>query len=103
MVANAAKRALAALAVAFSMSHPLAAVAAAGTPYKIMMVLWRGCEDACHGFQDYLRSQALRVEFLMRDVNQDASMFPNLVAEARARKVDLVVNSPRGRGARVGP
>ena len=56
-----------------------------------MMVLWRGCEDACRGFQDYLRSRNLPVEFLMRDVKQDPSAFPSLVAEARALKVDLVV------------
>src|SRR6478735_229688 len=63
----------------------------APTNYRVMMVLWRGCEDACRGFQDYLRSRNLPVEFLMRDVKQDPGAFPGLVAEARSLKVDLVV------------
>src|SRR5215208_183255 len=77
----------------------LAASALVGAPpslaapmnYRVMMVLWRGCEDACRGFQDYLRSRNLPVDFLMRDVKQDASAFPTLVAEARSLHVDLVV------------
>src|SRR5438552_3022883 len=77
------------LAVATSLVSP--AGAAEARQYKVMMVLWRGCEDACRGFQDYLRSRNLPVEFLMRDVKQDPSAFPNLVAEARALHVDLVV------------
>ncbi|HEV7371637.1 ABC transporter substrate-binding protein [Arenibaculum sp.] len=60
-------------------------------PYKVMMVLWRGCEDACRGFQDYLAGQRIPVDFLVRDVNQDPMRFPNLVAEARALDVDLVM------------
>jgi putative ABC transport system substrate-binding protein len=67
------------------------AAATGGPPYRIMMVLWRGCEDACRGFQDYIRSAGIPAEFLMRDVNQDPGLFPKLVAEARALKVDLVV------------
>ncbi|WP_207461223.1 ABC transporter substrate-binding protein [Azospirillum sp. SYSU D00513] len=65
--------------------------AAAREPYKIMMVLWRGCEDACRGFQDYLRAQDIPVDYLMRDVKQDPLALPRLVAEARAFQVDLVV------------
>src|SRR5437016_14386374 len=86
-------RIVAALAIALtaSLTFTAGAMAAGGPPYKIMMVLWRGCEDACRGFQEYIRSQAIPVEFLMRDVKQDPSAFPNLVAEARALKVDLVV------------
>src|SRR4051794_39481666 len=66
-------------------------IVAAPANYRVMMVLWRGCEDACRGFQDYLRSRNLPVDLLMRDVKQDPSAFPNLVAEARALHVDLVV------------
>src|SRR3954469_20775985 len=86
------RRILGVLVVAVTASLPGPAGAAGGQPqYKVMMVLWRGCEDACRGFQDYLRSRDLPVEFLMRDVKQDASAFPGLVAEARALHVDLVV------------
>jgi putative tryptophan/tyrosine transport system substrate-binding protein len=77
------------LAAAALMHAP--ATAAAEPPHKVMMVLWRGCEDACKGFQEYLRSKELAVEFLERDVKQDASLLPGLVNEARALDVDLVV------------
>ncbi|MGA0562930.1 ABC transporter substrate-binding protein [Ancylobacter sp. VNQ12] len=60
-------------------------------PYKIMMVLWRGCEDACRGFRDYLASRNVPVEYLIRHAGTLNLKFPSLVAEARARKVDLVV------------
>lgn len=79
------------IAVAACLTFQAGAMATGGPPYRIMMVLWRGCEDACRGFQDYIRSQAIPVELLMRDVKQDPGEFPNLVAEARALKVDLVV------------
>lgn len=79
------------IAVATCLTCQTGAMATGAAPYRIMMVLWRGCEDACRGFQDYIRSQAIPVEFLMRDVKQDAGAFPNLVAEARSLKVDLVV------------
>jgi putative ABC transport system substrate-binding protein len=64
---------------------------AAEAPYRVMMVLWRGCEDACRGFQDYLRSRNIPFDFLMRDVQQDETALPGLVAEARSLEVDLVV------------
>jgi putative ABC transport system substrate-binding protein len=67
------------------------AAATAEPPHKVMMVLWRGCEDACQGFQEYLRSKDASVEFLLRDVKQDATQLPGLVKEARALAVDLVV------------
>jgi putative ABC transport system substrate-binding protein len=66
-------------------------LAAAEPPHKVMMVLWRGCEDACRGFQEYLRAKDVPVEFVMRDVEQDATRLPDLVKEARALDVDLVV------------
>ncbi len=68
-----------------------APAAASAAPHKVMMVLWRGCEDACQGFQEYLRSKDASVEFLLRDVEQDATQLPGLVKEARALAVDLVV------------
>ena len=79
------------VALATSVLVGVRPIMAAPANYRVMMVLWRGCEDACRGFQDYLRSRNLPVDFLMRDVKQDPSAFPNLVAEARALHVDLVV------------
>ena len=86
-------RILVVVAIVLAASMPLDGVATAAEAghYTIMMVLWRGCEDACRGFQDYIKSKGLPVEFLMRDVKQDPDAFPGIVAEARALKVDLVV------------
>ncbi|MCK0209440.1 ABC transporter substrate-binding protein [Starkeya koreensis] len=60
-------------------------------PFKVMMVLWRGCEDACRGFQDYLSFRGVPVQYVMRQAGTLNLKFPDLVAEARALKVDLVV------------
>ncbi|HEY9212499.1 MAG TPA: ABC transporter substrate-binding protein [Ancylobacter sp.] len=60
-------------------------------PFKIMMVLWRGCEDACRGFKDYMASRHIPVDYLIRHAGTFKLKFPDLVAEARANKVDLVV------------
>lgn len=69
----------------------LRAQEAAREPFKVMMVLWRGCEDACRGFQDYLSFRGVPVQYLIRHAGTLNLKFPDLVAEARARKVDLVV------------
>jgi putative ABC transport system substrate-binding protein len=60
-------------------------------PYRIMMILWRGCEDACRGFTDYFAMRGIPVEFITRDAQQDASKIPAIVAEAKAMHVDLVL------------
>ena len=60
-------------------------------PFKIMMVLWRGCEDACRGFRDYMALRRIPVEYLIRNAGTLKLSFAELVAEARANKVDLVV------------
>jgi putative ABC transport system substrate-binding protein len=90
--AQAVKRIVGIVLIALAVGILLpAGMASAALPHRIMMVLWRGCEDACRGFQDYLRSKDIPVEFLMRDVKQDPLALPGLVAEARSLKVDLVV------------
>jgi len=60
-------------------------------PFKIMMVLWRGCEDACQGFKDYLASRHIPVQYLIRHAGTFNLKFPDLVAQAREQNVDLVV------------
>jgi putative ABC transport system substrate-binding protein len=82
---------LAVMAAAAWLALADAAVAAAGQSFRIMMVLRRGCEDACKGFQDYFRAHGIVIDFVMRDIQSDPRPYPELVAEARARKVDLVV------------
>jgi putative ABC transport system substrate-binding protein len=86
------RRLIGSLVIAAALALPLATGTPAGAaPFRIMIVLWRGCEDACRGFEDYIHSLAVPVELLIRDVEQDRSALPGLVAEARALKLDLVV------------
>ena len=61
------------------------------TPFKIYMVVWRGCEDACKGFQDYFREEGIEVHFIIRDANRDKTTLPAFVHEAKKLEVDLVL------------
>jgi putative ABC transport system substrate-binding protein len=59
--------------------------------FIIYMAVWRGCEDACKGFQDFFREEGLDVNFIVRDANRDKTRLPDFVREARELKVDLVL------------
>ena len=71
------------------------ATAAAGAtqprPYHVVMLLFRGCEEACQGFQDHFRRQKVPVRFTLRDASQDKRLIPGFVAEAKRMRPDLVV------------
>lgn len=60
-------------------------------PFKVMIATWRGCEEACTGFRNYLQGRPIDVEFLLRDADGDARRLPGFLAEARAQKVDLIL------------
>ena len=64
---------------------------ASAATYKILVATWRGCEEACHGFQDYLTEKGLDAEFILRDAGRDKTRLPGFLAEARAAKVDLIL------------
>jgi putative ABC transport system substrate-binding protein len=55
------------------------------------MVVWRGCEDACRGFQDYFSEEGIDVSFIIRDANRDKARLPAFVREAKELEVDLVL------------
>jgi putative ABC transport system substrate-binding protein len=61
------------------------------TPFKIYMVVWRGCEDACKGFQDYFREEGVEVNFIIRNANRDKTKLSAFVREAKELEVDLVL------------
>jgi putative tryptophan/tyrosine transport system substrate-binding protein len=65
--------------------------AAEQRPYHVLMLLYRGCEESCQGFQDYFRRQKVPVRFTLRDAEQDKRRIPGFVAEARRLKPDLVL------------
>ena len=69
----------------------ISATAAIAAQYKILVATWRGCEEACTGFQDYLNEAGLDIEYLIRDAGRDPAKLPEFIAEARAGKVDLIL------------
>lgn len=63
---------------------------ATGRPPRILMILFRGWEEACDGFRDYFAARRMPVELIVRDVAQDLSRVPGIVREAKATRPDLV-------------
>lgn len=60
-------------------------------PYRIFLAVWRGCEDACQGFQDYFRNNRIPVDITIRDAGRDRSLLPVFLKEIEATQPDLVV------------
>ncbi|WP_222183880.1 ABC transporter substrate binding protein [Geminicoccus harenae] len=58
--------------------------------WRIMMITWRGWEDACQGFADYFSERNVPVELILRDAGQSAATVTRHVAEAKATRPDLV-------------
>lgn len=75
-----------------------AAILAAGlgsalaADYKVLIATWRGCEEACQGFKDYLQEKGLSAEIIERDADQRDEALPAILAEARAAEVDLILS-----------
>ncbi|MGF1703194.1 ABC transporter substrate-binding protein [Photobacterium makurazakiensis] len=57
----------------------------------VYMVVWRGCEEACQGFKDYLTSNEYPVEVIVRDAGRDRSTLDFFLDEAKLISPDLVV------------
>ena len=60
-------------------------------PFTVMMVVWRGCEDACRGFQDYIRESGIMADVIVRDADRNPELLIEFTREAKDRNVDLVV------------
>lgn len=67
-----------------------AIVRAQGTKPRVYMMLFRGWEDACDGFRDYLIARGLDVQMTIGNADREGSNVPKLVAEAKAMRPDLV-------------
>lgn len=63
---------------------------ATGAPRRIMMILFRGWEEACDGFRDYFTARRIGVDLVVRDARQDLRRVPDFVQEAHATRPDLV-------------
>jgi len=60
--------------------------------YTVMVATWRGCEDACQGFQEYLGEKGQTINYLLRDAGKQESALPAILKEARTTGVDLIVS-----------
>lgn len=58
--------------------------------FRILMLLWRGETQVEAGFRSYVEEHELPFDLIIRDAGQDPSRIPDLVAEARQLKPDLV-------------
>ena len=85
------KRRLVFLAVVSMALTILISGARARETKRIFGVFWRGCEEACQGFQDYFAEKNISIEFVIRDAARDATKLPGFLAEARAAKADLIL------------
>jgi putative ABC transport system substrate-binding protein len=59
-------------------------------PFRIMMLLTRGWEEACDGFRDHFAARRIAVELIVRDIATDMRLVPGLVQEVRQIRPDLV-------------
>ena len=66
-------------------------VPAADEPFQIVMITWRGCEDACRGFQDYIAAVGLNAEVTVHDAGRDRDRLPEFVAMVQRDQPDLLV------------
>ena len=68
------------------------ATSAVAADFTILMATWRGCEEACQGFQDYLAEQGIDAKVVLRDAATDAGNLPAILEEAREIAPDLIVS-----------
>lgn len=57
---------------------------------RIVMLLWRGWEEACDGFRDYLDAKGHAVEYIVRDAGQNVAAIPAFVREIEKTRPDMV-------------
>jgi putative ABC transport system substrate-binding protein len=78
-----------------SLLTPASAVAATDQPgvepFEVVMVTWRGCEEACQGFGDYLDAVGVEAELTVLDAGQDRSVLPDFVQQVQGLAPDLLV------------
>lgn len=65
--------------------------AQANNEFTIYIVFWRGCEESCEGFKEYIAENGIDAELVIRNANRDKAKLPAFVDEARALKADLVI------------
>lgn len=59
-------------------------------PFHVFLVVWRGETDVEHGFRAHMRERGIPVRYTLRNLEQDRSRVPAIVAEIRTAQPDLV-------------
>lgn len=57
---------------------------------RVMMMLFRGWEEACDGFADYFAARRMQVELVVRDAEQNLANVARFVEEANDTRPDIV-------------
>ena len=65
--------------------------AQANKEFTIYMVFWRGCEETCVGFKEYIARTGIDAELIIRNADRDKAKLPGYVEEARALEADVVI------------
>ncbi len=66
-------------------------LAAEVKPFRITMVVFRGCEEACEGFKSYWATRKIPVVIEVLDAKTDIKRIPEFVKHVKANKPDLLV------------
>lgn len=59
-------------------------------PFTIYMVQWRGHTATDDGFRDYLAAEGVPVRYVLRNADRKVDAIPEMIAEIKAMKPDLV-------------
>ena len=69
----------------------LAAAPALADSRTIFAIFYEGCEHLCQGFRKAIVESGFDAEFIIRDIQQDKSVLPDIIEEARVLQPDLVL------------
>jgi ABC-type uncharacterized transport system substrate-binding protein len=84
------RRILAAAAAASSLPVLARAAAAAGKPFRIYAITFRGMTDVEKGFSEYFSSRKIPVQITYRDMNREPNRLAVFLDEIRATRPDLI-------------
>jgi putative ABC transport system substrate-binding protein len=82
---------LVAVLVVLALGTTAAVAQTADGALTIVMVTFRGCEEACEGFQDYVEQSGMNAEVIVLDVARDKELIPAMRDEVRRIAPDLLV------------
>lgn len=80
-----------AVIIAFALGVTAASAQTSDDALSIVMVTFRGCEEACEGFRDYVEQSGMNAEVVVLDVARDQELIPAMRDEVRRLAPDLLV------------